>query len=221
MPGFKQQSHVLSRTYAHVARTSLLCVFVLTGATSCLITDTPSFEPPKRTRPQLLESTTPTSQVVKLVKGETGTIDPSPALFSADVISEDAGQNLQPVLLIDYGQGDGGDLSPPWKSFEVGNIVPAGTLQDGRREVGSIPWSQVGQREPGCHTVTMLITHEPKQKLPDFWCPKDADDFDTLTWFAVICTKDAMDEDDCDMSNCPLNDAQYEYCGDSTPEPTQ
>jgi hypothetical protein len=214
MPGFKQQTDLMSRTYMRLARTSLLCGFVLASSTSCLITDTPSHEPARRTRPQLLESTTPTSEVFKLVRANNGTIDPSPAIFSADVVSEDAGQPLRPVLLIDYGQGDGSGA--PWKDFEIGAVVAAATLQDGRREI-SIPWSGVAQQAGGCHTVTMLVTHESKEVLPDFWCPKDADDFDTLSWLAVICEQ-VGDEPVCDMSNCPLNDAQYEYCGSNTQE---
>jgi hypothetical protein len=213
MPGFKPHNHVLLSTYACVARTSLACVFVLASATSCLITESPSFEPVKRSRPQLLESTTPTTQVFKVVRGDNSAFDPNPATFFADVISEDAGDDLSAVLLIDYGVGDGGELSPPWKDVSVGDAVTPGTLQDGRRPI-SISWTRLLQRKPGCHTVTMLVTHQHRQQNPDFYCPKDPDDFDTLTWLAVICETSSGSEPDCDLSNCPLNDGTFEYCGD-------
>ena len=126
--------------------------------------------------------------------------------FKAQVVSEDAGQPLLEVLLIDYGI----ETLPgqPWREAQPGPKLPPKSLADGPRSVRHTWNAQVAL---GCHTVTMLVTHEVRGGGLDFFCPLSADDFDTLTWVVSLCDEV---KGECDFSGCPVHKegALKSYC---------
>jgi hypothetical protein len=72
----------------------------------------------------------------------------------------------------------------------------------------------------------MLVTHEKFGGEPYTWCPKRPGDFDTITWFVVLCQgpsaedchPDPMDELDgyspATFANCPKSSEEHTYCPD-------
>ena len=128
--------------------------------------------------------------------------------FTATVVSEDAGSDLLTSLLIDYGVAAGNGA--PWQASVVGPLVEAKTVLDGPRDI-QITWSP-GQIAPGCHTVTMLVTHQRKNAGTDFLCPSDANDFDTLTWVVSLC-EEVGNDIVCNFDDCAVKGEQeYTYC---------
>jgi hypothetical protein len=171
---------------------ALLCVPALTSA--CLVTDKPDLEPATTTRPQLIENQPRTTEFIQKDYAESINL-------TADVISEDAGQELTVVLLIDYGlKGIGGD---PWQDYSEQSRLTAGSLSDGPRPITASVRKAIA---PGCHTLTLLVTHAIVGDPPFYWCPANPNDHDTLTWFLSVC-----DQGNCDF-DCPFDDGTFTYC---------
>lgn len=185
-------------------------VMTVAGATSgCLVTDSPDFSPPARTAPQLFP-VLPTTEFIRALTGESGYQLPK---FDANVLSEDAGDDLESALLIDYGvEGPGGD---PWLTATPGPTLPARSLADGPRLV-SAGWNPFNFGA-GCHTVTMMVTHAKWGVNPGYWCPKEANDYATLTWVVALCGADVSS---CTFDDCPIRgDDTYIYCSSVTGTP--
>jgi hypothetical protein len=170
-------------------------------SSSCLVLDTPEAVPAERGRPQILPIT-PTGEFLRVVRTATTT---SPLSLSFQVVSEDLGEPLVPVLLVDYGvEGPGGE---PWQDDQQQSVIDAGTLAQGAR-TESATWNP--SVELGCHTVTLLVTHQPTEQNPFYWCPLDPNDVDTITWFTTIC-QDTTDA--CTYDECPINgEGPFNYC---------
>jgi hypothetical protein len=162
---------------------------LLLGASSCLVTASPDFTPPERTRPEIvINDAYPPSPAL----GEFASywLDPAssqytPIEFSSWVQSEDAGLAVQTMLLIDYGD-QSGSSNGPYRWTVPGEPLAPATLSDGPREV-AIGWRPQSQEPIGCHTVTLLTTHVFKQKNGAYYCPAEPDDASLLTWFALVC----------------------------------
>jgi len=167
------------------------------GAPACLITAIPDFTPPARTRPEIITSDTyppsPAVGKVALFQPTAPSSSYTGIEFSAWVLSEDADQDVQTVLLIDYGD-QSGVSNGPYRSFVPGEPLKAATMADGPREV-AIQWQPQAQELVGCHTVTLLVTHQSQQKNHVYYCPADPSDASTLTWFAYVC-------DQTDLAAC-------------------
>jgi hypothetical protein len=187
-----------------MARTSLVLLGVLASSSACIVTGSPDFSPPEKTRPQLI-AVTPTTEFIRSVM-ETGVYQPT--TLEAELLSEDGGDDLRPSLLIDYGfAGPGGN---PWRVAAPVSVVPPGTLSEGPRPL-SVSWTpQPGVVGFGCHTVTLMITHQVRDQNPGFWCPAEPNDYATLTWFVALCEELST----CDYSDCFIaGEDTYNYCG--------
>ncbi len=202
MPELNWLNNVRSSTCTPMARTSLVLLGVLATSSACIVTGSPDFSPPEKTRPQLI-AVTPTTEFIRpaFVDGAF-----QPTTLQAELLSEDGGDNLQPVLLIDYGFDGPGDV--PWRHAAPVDVIAPGTLSEGPRPL-SISWTPPSFIQPGCHTLTLLVTHEARGSNPGFWCPADPDDYATLTWFVALCEELST----CDYSDCFIaGEDTYNYC---------
>jgi hypothetical protein len=168
-----------------------------------LVTSSPDFTPPERSRPEIV---TNDEFSPKPALGEFTLFYPtageySPVEFSAWVQSEDADQDVRTVLLIDYGD-ESGVSNGPYRSFVLGEPLSAGTLAQGPRGPVTISWRPQKQETPGCHTLTLLVTHDFREEYGAFLCPRIPQDASTVTWFAAVCETENPDE--CDYTNCPV-----------------
>lgn len=170
---------------------------------SCLVTSSPDFTPPEQTRPEIVtnDQFPPTPALGEFTLFYPTAGEYSPVEFSAWVQSEDADQDVLAVLLIDY--GDASDVSNgPWRAYVPGEPLAAGSMAQGPRGPVTISWRPGKLETPGCHTVTLLVTHEFRLDSDAYWCPQRAEDASTLTWFAAVCETASPEE--CDYTNCPV-----------------
>jgi hypothetical protein len=139
--------------------------------TSCLVDDPPPFTPPNRTPPRLdYHNALPLlDQVISAKTGET--ID-----FKVPVASEDAGDRLSAMLLLDYRGGPAG--------FLRAGPVPPSTLDDASRSVTlSFTVSNISK---GCHRFTLRVTHERNIDVNGSPEVFDTSDLAEAYWWANI-----------------------------------
>ncbi len=172
---------------------------------ACLVTSSPTFEEPKRTRPFLLsEASSPDVRQIKVMD----TDKYLPFEFGASVLSEDAGDDVIGRLVLDYGVAVD-DL--PFQSLGEPSAVAAATLDDGPRPL-TATWGSAYKPTVGCHYVSLLATH----KLGfGNGCPEDPEDFDFLTWTVIVCKssdgpccdpQSPADDGGCAAADCPVVD---------------
>jgi hypothetical protein len=158
-------------------------------AGSCLVTSTPEFEDPAQTPPFLLADTAiPDPRQILLIENTQ-----SGQIFSAVVRSEDVGEDVQVRLLLDYGWKNV-QLGLPYQDLQQGNRVPASTWdQDGRVARVNADFLQSLRMEPGCHRITLMVSHAFDDATG---CPvpevdaegnRTVDDFSQITWTVVKC----------------------------------
>src|SRR5262245_25107339 len=190
------------------ARRSLYLAFVLASAPGCLVTDVPDFEPPT-SRPPVLDLPDPSPTVFRRIYSQnqqTVRVD-----FKARVVSAD-GMALSSVLIIDYGV-PGIDLAP-WPSPPApGEGIGTDDLADGQEELTLSWFADPNAVGLGCHTVTMLVTHEFAQSNPPgYFCPKDRCDFASMTWHTTLCDPNDIS---CIYDDCPIEGEEgvtFTYC---------
>ncbi len=155
--------------------------------------------------PPFLEATTPTAAVLVPEFAGAGY---QPATLQAQVRSEDACEDVELALLVDYGfLGPGGD---PWRDSRLVDSVPAATMADGPRTI-EVAWTPRMQHiDDGCHTVTLLATHEMRRSNPGWYCPADPDAAATITWFVALCQEFAA----CTPGDCLTELVSAVYCED-------
>jgi hypothetical protein len=209
--GLARCSH--SRAYVSgLAQISVVSAVLGLGSAGCLVTGDSGFEDPQKTPPQLI---TPQPRPSELITAN----EALPTLeFGAVLVSEDVDDNLEAVLLIDYGTlGPGG---APWLD-DVGEkgILPS-TLSQPRNV--RLKWpvrpTDVDKR---CHSVTMLVTHERYGDEPYTWCPRNRGDFDTVTWFVAFCPggcatpgSEPPSFDECPANGTDAVGEPLKYCPD-------
>ncbi|MBI4701475.1 MAG: hypothetical protein HY744_10000 [Deltaproteobacteria bacterium] len=187
-------------------------VMLALGLSSCLVTASPDFSPPKCTRPQILDHTAipNPAKLVQFLPAVGGGY--SRTYFSADVVSEDTScedpsrkDDVLVALLIDLGQPNPGG-KPYLHGFE-GTPLPGASLADGPRRA-SVGWTpELSTTALGCHTATLVATHELTKVEEYFYCPKDPNDMSMLTWFVTLCSQTsepgAPTQWECEYDNCP------------------
>lgn len=174
------------RQFRGLARLSLvgLAFSMLSG---CLVDDPPPFTPPQQTPPRL--------DYRKALPGLDQVIVrsfPELITFEVPVTSEDAGEALTAALLLDFDGVDGQPLTP-------GSFLPASTLADTNRRVLSLPWRVSNQIEPGCHRITLRVTHVGNTRTTIFDLI-DQNDVAEAYWFANI---NVTPENAGSLMNCP------------------
>lgn len=175
------------------------------------MTGEPDFTPAARSRPQLTPVEPVTTQLLQIVKTEGGFDDLD---FLVKLRSEDAGDEVSAVLLINYGIPS--NAGEPWEDDTGRRIYPPGTLADGPRDI-TLKWLPALSlnKTSDCKSVTMLVTHETVNQDPYRSCPKDLDaDTATLTWFVSMCEQPLG----CTFADCKQlfdpPEGGFTYCPD-------
>jgi len=170
-----------------LARLSLMAL-TASMSSGCLIEDPPPYTQPGKTPPRLEQqgATPPIDQVMVYKRGD-------PIEFKIPVTSEDAGDPLQGVLLLDYSGGLEADL------VAFGQ-VPASTLADVNPRFLTLRWTVRPGLTPGCHRFTLRVSH-----LSNF--------NNEMASHVVFDTKDVAEaywwanldpEDSSTLVNCPM-----------------
>jgi hypothetical protein len=166
-----------------LAQSSLWLLLLAMMSNGCLVTSTPDFTPPKRTRPFLIPSSVdPDARGVILIDTVEHPKSQTSIQFSADIVSEDQGSPVQGVLYIDYG------LPMNDRHFREQiqiHDVPPSTLSDETTRSIRAKWNVGASNiESGCHTVTLLVTHELDRVTS---CPICRNDSSQITWQVYSC----------------------------------
>jgi hypothetical protein len=164
-----------------LAQSSLCLVALTMTSTGCLVTSTPDFTPPKKTRPFLVTaSADPDPRKIQILDGP-----PGAAIsynFSADVVSEDQGERVQGRLYIDFGDKNPGGA--PYNQLGVipGSIDP-GTMADSKPRRFEAKGTLAYPLDLGCHTATLLVSHD----FTDGQCPNCLNDSSQISWPLYRC----------------------------------
>ena len=128
-----------------LARLSLLAL-AFSMLSGCLVDDPPPYPTAQQTPPRLDYTKASPGLDQVLVRSY-----PDLITFEMPVTSEDAGDELTAVLLLDY-DGQGGE------QLNSGHLPPS-TLADTNKRVFSLPWLVPKRIDPGCHRITLRVTH--------------------------------------------------------------
>ncbi len=199
-----------SRSYAVLARNSLLVLLMTSSSSACLVTADPDFTGPERTAPLLIESPLkPTRSISEVVKeaGVWPTIN-----FQASLVSEDVGENVQVILALNYGT----TITPegPADLYPDNKQLDASTMDAGPREV-SLTWTPSGDEKRACNSITMYATHALLNITNKRKCPKSPEDASYLSWFVVLCPNGLGS---CNYDDCPgAKNEELTYCENVEP----
>jgi hypothetical protein len=182
-----------------MARRSLHGLALAVLAPGCLVTTDPVTYEPERTPPIIVASgLNPDPRDILLVGGDVG-LQAFP--ISTSVVSEDAGESVKVALYVDYGQMNA--LDQPFRfALPTFQELPAATLADGARPLVGVRWdSRIFPLSPGCHRLTLVVTHAFDTASG---CPKDLNDSSQVTWHFRQC-----DIGDCPpvLEGCPSTEA--------------
>jgi len=186
-----------------LARPSL-CILLAIMPSACLVASTPEFDEPAQTRPFLVAAAAdPDLREFLLVVDDDQRVD-----FRASVISEDRAEPLKIALYVDYGLTNNAG-NPFRQSIADFPDIPAGTLKQGPRPVHAEWFLDSAVVPPGCHTITMMVTH----KFDFRKCPDRLADSSHLVWNILRCTsaeactfdpfKDCPNSLGTDLVTCP------------------
>ncbi len=174
----------LSLTRCRIAAfriTGLAAVSAISAAMtpSCFITSTPDFQPPAQA-PPLLDGNSASPPLGEIIMAQPGMeID-----LKAGLRSEDAGTSVKVVLYVDYGLNTETDR-PYELALQFSPLAPS-TMSDGSRYV-SIPYKPEFL-QPGCHRLTMMVSHEFALDPEGVTCPADLTDSSALSWDLLLCS---------------------------------
>ncbi len=185
-----------------LARRSLEGLLLVVLAPGCLVTAEPVTYEPEQTPPILVASgLDPDPRDILVFSGDvTGGVT---IPISASVVSEDAGESVKMAIYLDYGQKNA--LGQPFR-FTLSTFaeLPPATLIDGARPLTGLLWnSNIYPVEPGCHRLTLVVTHAFDTASG---CPKDLNDSSQVTWQYRQC---AVGAGECPplLEDCPSTEA--------------
>jgi hypothetical protein len=180
-----------------LARSSL-CLVLAMATPACLVTSTPSFDPPKQTRPFLVPSSADPDPRGVLIVDSLNL--PTSVDFTANVISNDADEKVELRLYFDYGNTNVAG-QPFWKSISPPSL-PASTMDETSRPPAKARWFP-GLDDPGfgCHTVTLVASHHFDETVQ---CPVCRNDSSQITWPMFRCDSRKPMDTPCsvDFSAC-------------------
>jgi hypothetical protein len=145
-----------------LARTSLcvVCAMVaLVAAASCLVSSTPTdLQPAKMTAPYLSALRPDPLKILIIPRASAATGLPPTyrqTRIAFDVVSEDLGNDLQALVVLDYQPGSSS------QQFLTNGVVviPAGHLDDPKPRHVDIDFTLQPATEAGCHSFTLIVTH--------------------------------------------------------------
>ncbi len=159
-----------------LARLSLLGSSIMLLASSCIVADPPEYQSPARTRPALdVYKATPTTSLVLVVNTN------DLVKISVPLRSEDAGEQLTGVFLVDYNAGSSGLLQNVQK-------IAASTYANDQRAV-TLDWTVPSLPVHGCHLLSLIVAHESSFMLnPSYVLNADAASSDAaiINWWMNV-----------------------------------
>jgi hypothetical protein len=165
-----------------LARTSLCVLFAMVAtatAASCLVSSTPTDLEPARRTPPILSGFNPDAFKILPIPR----INPAAATFAEgkilfDVVSEDLGSNLYAAVVLDYKP-----LGPNLAGLiSTQSTIPPGHIDDPPRH-REIRFTVLPGTTPGCHSLTLVVTHAFKAFDPT---PADAADAAIAVWWVDV-----------------------------------
>ncbi|MEO8905610.1 MAG: hypothetical protein ABI488_24005 [Polyangiaceae bacterium] len=172
-----------------MARLSLLGGSIMLLTSSCIVADPPEYQEPQRTRPTLdVYRATPTTSRVLVVNTN------DLVRISVPLRSEDAGESLTGVFLVDYNAGSSGLLQNVQK-------IAASTYADDQRAV-TLDWT-VPSLMDGCHLLSLIVAHGSSFKdNPSYALNADAANGDVaiINWYVNL---NAAAGETSTLMNCP------------------
>jgi hypothetical protein len=165
-----------------LARLSLLTL-VPTMLSGCLIDDPPPYVAPKQTR-ALLDGSNATPFLGQMIIANDGDAIP----FYIPFQSEDTDEDLHALLLFDY---EAGQKGPDQVAFAR---VAASTLEDKNARAIRMTWIVRTGTKPGCHRLTLRVTHYDNLLEGDKGGVDviDKEDLAEAYWFANVNVPAAM-----------------------------
>jgi hypothetical protein len=175
------------RAFLGLARLSLVGagVFMSSG---CLIDDPPPYTQPKRT-PVRIDARFTEPPLTEVLVVKTG----GQVKFTLPFASEDAGEPLTAVFLLDY-TGDPSRLDKP--TFQD---LAASTLDDTNRSI-DLTWAVRGNLD-GCHRITVRVSHNDNFSQGAYPELIDKKDSAEAYWLVVV---NPPSDKPISLSDCPL-----------------
>lgn len=184
-----------------LARSSLCLLVTAMALPACLVTSTPSFDPPKQTRPFLVPSSAdPDPRGVLIVDSVNLPVSID---FTANVVSNDGTDPIELKLFVDYGFTNIAG-QPFRKSIGNAPALRPSVMDDTARPPAKARWfpgiDDVGF---GCHTITMMASHHFEDTLE---CPVCRNDSSQITWPIYRCDSSRPMDTPCsvDFSACTV-----------------
>jgi len=168
---FGARLRLSSAYFQGLARLSLAAA-TFSMLSGCLVDDPPPYPTAQQTPPRLDYAKASPGLDQVLV-----TSFPDVVTFEMPVTSEDAGDELVAILRLDY-DGQVGD------QVSFGHLPPS-TLADTSRRVFSLPWVVPRKLDPGCHRLTLRVTHL-RNTDRNFTNVLDTKDLAEAYWFANV-----------------------------------
>ncbi len=174
------------RYLSSLARLSL--VALISMLSGCIVEDPPALREATRTPPRL-DNRGARPLLDQIIVARINDTIP----FTIPVTSEDAGEGLTGVLLLDYLD----DSSVPTVIAPYSNLAPS-TLDDESERVFKFDWVVTRLVDPGCHRITLLAGHA--STMFDLKNIVDREDLDVAYWWANI---DVTPENANRLQGCP------------------
>lgn len=189
---FGKSPALARRSHSPWAVHPVIFAFVTLGASGCIVPEPPTYDPRSSTAP-VLETfdANPTNLFPTSLPG-----DRVPGFqFTVPFRSEDSGEEVWAGLYIDWGT----NLSPLPNNYR--RYEPS-TYEDDERQIDI---TIKGSLSPGCHTVSLFVTHMSNTLVDmsgELYLNEDAakGDLGVATWFFNV---DPPATDPTTLSRCP------------------
>jgi hypothetical protein len=157
---------------------ALLAVLVALVSTGCIVAEAPSYGAPRRTTP-VIDHLSVEPQPSFLVRMEPTDVSKQ---FSFTVHSEDAGEPLFAVLVIDYNGGE--DRQTVFDAVDI----PARAADEPKNV--TLLFEPDGSISDGCHSLTALVMHDSSRSADQLPIPIVSDgDVAAITWWIDLKTE--------------------------------
>ncbi len=164
-------------------------VVVSTFAQGCIVADAPQYTTPGQRAP-VLDLYDAAPLILKIIEVQ----DKDPVILNVPVRSEDAGEQLFAILLVDY--------DTPTRGFAGEQLLAASTYDDATRVI-AITWAvNVANVGAGCHRLTLIVTHPSSFDFGKLQVrPTRTTDAALATWLLNVAPQPGVP---VDLSSCPV-----------------
>lgn len=162
------------RSLVRSSHIRLSAVFAAMSVCGCLFQEPPTWDPPKKTRPQLMDPVPSPMEIISVSHPE---VDPIHGRLRLPIFvyerSEDDGDGLRAITFLDYTTNPA-----PAGDFQDIQEVPPGRYDE--EKTISLEW-EVDPGPARCVPLTLIVTHA--SNAPPTHFPIDNEDVATITWW--------------------------------------